>query len=61
MLARVADSLYWIGRYIERAEHFCRLSEVMLTSVVAPVSLSTTRQSPRKLGFSSSGARMWKV
>ena len=34
MLARVADSLYWIGRYIERAEHFCRLSEVMLTSVV---------------------------
>jgi uncharacterized alpha-E superfamily protein len=34
MLARVADSLYWIGRYIERAEHFCRLSEVMLASVV---------------------------
>ena len=34
MLARVADSLYWIGRYIERAEHFCRLSEVMLSSVV---------------------------
>ena len=34
MLARVADSLYWIGRYIERAEHFARLSEVMLSSVV---------------------------
>jgi uncharacterized alpha-E superfamily protein len=34
MLARVADSLYWIGRYIERAEHFCRLSDVMLNSVV---------------------------
>ena len=34
MLARVADSLYWIGRYIERAEHFARLSEVMLASVV---------------------------
>jgi len=34
MLARVADSLYWIGRYIERAEHFCRLSEIMLSSVV---------------------------
>ena len=27
MLARVADSLYWIGRYIERAEHFCRLAD----------------------------------
>ncbi|HUO23612.1 MAG TPA: alpha-E domain-containing protein [Caulobacteraceae bacterium] len=34
MLARVADSLYWIGRYIERAEHFARLSEVMLSTVV---------------------------
>jgi uncharacterized alpha-E superfamily protein len=34
MLARVADSLYWIGRYIERAEHFSRLSQVMLNSVV---------------------------
>ena len=30
MLARVADSLYWIGRYIERAEHMCRLADVML-------------------------------
>ena len=34
MLARVADSLYWIGRYIERAEHFCRLADVMLTAAV---------------------------
>lgn len=30
MLARVADSLYWIGRYIERAEHMSRLADVML-------------------------------
>ena len=34
MLARVADSLYWIGRYIERAEHMCRLSDVMLTATL---------------------------
>jgi uncharacterized alpha-E superfamily protein len=34
MLARVADSLYWIGRYIERAEHLSRLSDVMLTASV---------------------------
>jgi uncharacterized alpha-E superfamily protein len=34
MLARVADSLYWIGRYIERAEHFCRLSDVMLSAAI---------------------------
>jgi uncharacterized alpha-E superfamily protein len=34
MLARVADSLYWMGRYVERAEHFCRLSDVMLNAAV---------------------------
>jgi len=32
MLARVADSLYWIGRYVERAEHVSRLSAVMLNA-----------------------------
>jgi len=30
MLARVADSLYWLGRYAERAEHLARLSLVMM-------------------------------
>lgn len=34
MLARVADSLYWTGRYLERAEHLSRLSEVMLTATL---------------------------
>ena len=34
MLARVADSLYWIGRYIERAEHHSRLCDVMLTAML---------------------------
>src|SRR5665213_2622720 len=34
MLARVADSLYWIGRYVERAEHISRLSDVMLTATL---------------------------
>jgi uncharacterized alpha-E superfamily protein len=34
MLARVADSLYWIGRYVERAEHLSRLSDVMLTATL---------------------------
>jgi len=28
MLSRVADSLYWMGRYVERAEHMARLLEV---------------------------------
>ena len=30
MLCRVADSLYWVGRYLERAEHRARLLEVHL-------------------------------
>jgi len=34
MLARVADSLYWMGRYIERAEHTARLLAVNLESMV---------------------------
>jgi uncharacterized alpha-E superfamily protein len=34
MLARVADSLYWVGRYVERAEHLSRLSAVMLNATL---------------------------
>jgi len=34
MLARVAESLYWIGRYVERAEHMCRLCDVMLNAAL---------------------------
>jgi len=34
MLARVADSLYWLGRYIERAEHLSRLSSVMMNATL---------------------------
>ncbi len=30
MLARVADSLYWMARYLERAEHTTRLLEAQL-------------------------------
>ena len=34
MLSRVADSLYWMSRYIERAEHTARLIAVKLVSMV---------------------------
>ena len=30
MLSRVADSLYWMSRYLERAEHMARLVNVHL-------------------------------
>jgi uncharacterized alpha-E superfamily protein len=32
MLSRVADSLYWMSRYLERAEHTTRLLDVNLKS-----------------------------
>jgi uncharacterized alpha-E superfamily protein len=34
MLSRVADSLYWMARYIERAEHTARLVAVKLESMI---------------------------
>jgi uncharacterized alpha-E superfamily protein len=34
MLARVAESLYWIGRNIERAEHFSRYIKVQYFSIM---------------------------
>ena len=34
MLSRVADSLYWMARYLERAEHTARLVAVKLESMV---------------------------
>ncbi len=37
MLARVADSLYWMGRYLERAEHLSRLALIMLNASDAAV------------------------
>ena len=30
MLSRVGDSLYWMSRYLERAEHTARLIDVDL-------------------------------
>jgi len=34
MLSRVADSMYWMSRYLERAEHTARLLAVKLESMI---------------------------
>ena len=34
MLARGAQELYWMGRYLERAEHLCRLLRLQVESLV---------------------------
>ncbi len=40
MLSRVADSLYWMARYLERAEHTARIVGVQLNLIVDQTDLS---------------------
>ncbi len=45
MLARVANNLFWMGRYIERSEHLARYMHVnYFSSLDAPHELSRSRQ-----------------
>lgn len=45
MLARLADNLFWMGRYIERSEHIARYLNVnYFSSLDAPNELSQSRQ-----------------
>ncbi|MGB7393630.1 MAG: alpha-E domain-containing protein [Pricia sp.] len=45
MLARVANNLFWMGRYIERSEHIARYMNVnYFSSLDAPNQLSQSRQ-----------------
>lgn len=45
MLARVANNLFWMGRYIERAEHVARYLNVnYFASLDAPNEQSQSRQ-----------------
>ncbi len=44
MLSRVADSLYWMSRYLERAEHSARVVDVHLNLMLDESSGSTDRR-----------------
>ena len=48
MLSRVADSLYWMSRYIERAEHTSRLVDVHL-NLMLDQGLENTGEQRRRL------------
>ena len=50
MLSRVADSLYWMARYIERAEHTARLIAVKLESMVEQTPEDASASWQRVLG-----------
>ncbi len=49
MLSRVADSLYWMSRYLERAEHTTRLLEVNLNLMLDESAASAERRWQRVL------------
>ncbi|QMV18474.1 alpha-E domain-containing protein [Granulicella sp. 5B5] len=49
MLSRVADSLYWMSRYLERAEHTTRLLDVNLNLMLDESTSSADRRWPRLL------------
>lgn len=49
MLARVADSLYWMSRYLERAEHVARLLHVHLNLVPDQSSFLSAQRRARLL------------
>jgi uncharacterized alpha-E superfamily protein len=49
MLSRVADSLYWMSRYIERAEHTTRLLDVNLNLMLDESAASADRRWQRVL------------
>lgn len=49
MLSRVADSLYWMSRYLERAEHTTRILDVNLNLMLDESSTSADRRWQRVL------------
>ncbi len=49
MLSRVADSLYWMSRYLERAEHTTRLLDVNLNLMLDETAASAERRWQRVL------------
>ena len=49
MLSRVADSLYWMSRYLERAEHTARLIDVGLNLMLDQTAVAAERRWGRLL------------
>ena len=61
MLSRVADSLYWMSRYLERAEHTTRLLDVNLNLMLDEPPTSADRRWQRVLQALGSPKRVeWK-
>ncbi|HTV83543.1 MAG TPA: alpha-E domain-containing protein [Acidobacteriaceae bacterium] len=60
MLSRVADSLYWTSRYLERAEHTARLVDINMGLMLDRSRVSTERRWQRVLdALGSSQTLAW--
>ena len=46
MLSRVADSVYWLGRYVERAENVARFIDVNYNLTLSEVDSFNNQWSP---------------
>jgi uncharacterized alpha-E superfamily protein len=44
MLARTADNLYWVARYVERAESLARILEATLRLTATPIAIGGTNE-----------------
>ena len=56
MLSRVADNLYWMSRYLERAEHTARLVDVNLNLMLDESTSGADRRWERLLAALGSPA-----
>jgi uncharacterized alpha-E superfamily protein len=48
MLSRVADSIYWLNRYIERAENVARFIDVNLQLILDLLTGTTEQWAPSR-------------
>ena len=53
MLSRVGDSLYWMSRYLERAENTVRQLDVTMPADDAPMNADTWQETERLEGLAS--------
>ncbi|MGA7525047.1 MAG: alpha-E domain-containing protein [Acidobacteriaceae bacterium] len=60
MLSRVADSLYWTSRYLERAEHTARLIDINMGLMLDRSRVSTERRWQRVLSALGVHGLGWK-
>ncbi len=60
MLSRVADSLYWMSRYLERAEHTVRMLDVNFSMTLDPSNTSEDARWRRLLLALGGSAEDWR-